>query len=229
MRRNQHDPRIQHLRETAMRHGGLEHPFHEESGKPAFGHPMRGFGDFPPGPPGWGGPYGRGHRGRGRGGRRGRRGDVRAAILVLLGEQPRHGYEIIGEITERSNGLWRPSPGSVYPTLQMLADEGLVTSDDSGGKKLFEVTEKGRATAAKHETNPPWEQIAHDVDPNEVRLREATGTMMAAMKQVSVAGSDAQKGRAADVLDDARRRVYAILGEADSGTQSGEDDPEQDG
>ncbi len=98
---------------------------------------------------GTGGGRGRGHGPgrRGHGGRRSRRGDVRAAILALLAEQPRHGYEIIREIGERSGGFWRPSPGSVYPTLQMLADEGLVTSKDEHGKKLFELTEAGQEAA----------------------------------------------------------------------------------
>src|SRR4051794_24787319 len=108
-----------------------EHPFAQERGRAPFG----GLGDFGPGfGPGFGprGGRGRGHGPgrRGHGGRRSRRGDVRAAILALLAEQPRHGYEIIREIGERSGGFWRPSPGSVYPTLQLLADEGLVVSKD---------------------------------------------------------------------------------------------------
>src|SRR3979490_1158079 len=97
-------------------------------------------------------PAGRGGRGAGRGpgglGGRGRDGGmVRAAILALLAEQPRHGYEIIGEIGERSGGFWKPSPGSIYPTLQLLADEGLVTSTEDNGKRLFELTGEGRAAA----------------------------------------------------------------------------------
>ena len=91
---------------------------------PGFG---RGFGrGFGPG--GFGPGFGPGQRGGRRGGhsRRGRRGDVRAAILVLLAERPMHGYEIIQEVAERSQDLWKPSPGSVYPTLQLLVDEGLI-------------------------------------------------------------------------------------------------------
>ena len=97
--------------------------------------------------------------------RRGKRGDVRAAILVLLADRAMHGYEMIQEISERSGGLWRPSPGSVYPTLQLLVDEGLIVGTESeGSKRLFELTDEGRAAAEKVET-PPWEEIAEGVDP----------------------------------------------------------------
>lgn len=201
-------------------------PGHEARG--AFGPFGRGpFGEFPPGwGPGFpgrpGGP-GRGPHGRGRhGGRRGRRGDVRAAILALLAEQPRHGYEIISEIAERSGGLWRPSPGSIYPTLQLLADEGLVTSRDEGGKKLFELTDEGRAAAERQEGTPPWEQIAQDVDPNEANLRKAGGMLFAAAMQVNHAGTPSQQKRAAEVLNEARRKLYNILGETE--TDAEEDD-----
>ncbi len=199
-------------------------PFPPEHVRPAFGPWARGgFGEFPPPPPGFGpggsgGPGHRRHGRRGPGGRRGKRGDVRAAILALLSEQPRHGYEIIREIGERSGGFWKPSPGSVYPTLQMLADEGLVTSKDEGGKKLFELTETGRAAAEQQDAVPPWEQIAHDVDPVEVNLRKAGATLAAAVMQVMHAGSEAQQARAVDVLNEARRTIYGILGEADDGT-----------
>src|SRR5687768_15394224 len=100
-------------------------------------------GDWPPFfGPGFGrGPWG-GGRGRGRG-RRGRRGDVRTALLALLSERPMHGYEMIQELDERTGGIWRPSPGSVYPTLQMLEDEGLVASTQSEGRKLFTLTDEG--------------------------------------------------------------------------------------
>jgi Transcriptional regulator PadR-like family len=90
------------------------------------------------GPRGFGGPWGR------HGGRR-PRGDVRAAILVLLDEEPRNGYGIMQEIEERSAGAWRPSPGSVYPVLQQLEDEGLVRAAQTGERKLMELTEEGKA------------------------------------------------------------------------------------
>ncbi|MDT7728012.1 MAG: hypothetical protein QOI21_4588 [Actinomycetota bacterium] len=198
----------------------MRRPFPPPHIREAFG-PRGGFGEFPPGwgagPRGRGGPggRGRGHGPGGHGGRRRSRGDVRAAILALLAEQPRHGYEIIGEISERSRGFWTPSPGSIYPTLQMLADEGLVTSTEDNGKRLFELTEEGRAAAAGQDSVPPWEHIAHDADPNEVNLRKAGGTLIAAAIQVSQAGSPGQKARAVDVLNEARRAIYGILGEAE--------------
>ncbi|MEU4670659.1 PadR family transcriptional regulator [Amycolatopsis sp. NPDC023774] len=200
---------------------------HGEHGRPAFGPFGREFGDFGFGP---GGPMGRGRRGhggpggrRGHGPRRGRRGDVRAAILTLLAEQPRHGYEIIREIGERSGGFWKPSPGSIYPTLQMLADEGLVVSKDENGKKLFELTDEGRAAAEQQTGTPPWEHFAEDVDPVEVDLRKAGATLAAAVVQVMRAGSPSQQARVVDVLNDARRSVYSILGEVEETDESTEE------
>ena len=139
-----------------------------------FGFDPRGGFGFGPGGP----------RGRGRGGRgRGKRGDVRAAILKLLVERPMHGYEMIQEIAERSQNLWRPSPGSVYPTLQLLVDEGLLVARESeGSKKLFELTDEGRAAADKIET-PPWQEIADGVEPGHVNLRSAVAQLMGAVAQ----------------------------------------------
>jgi hypothetical protein len=97
----------------------------------------------------------------------------------------------------------------------LLADEGLVTSKEDSGKRLFELTEAGRTAAAGQDTVPPWEHITHDVDPNEVNLRKAGGTLIAAAIQVSQAGSPGQKARAVDVLNEARRLLYGILGEAE--------------
>lgn len=189
------------------------------------------FGGWPGGPgfgPGFGGPAGpggpgrrRGHR-HGPGGRRSRRGDVRAAILTLLAERPMHGYEMIQEITERSGHNWRPSPGSIYPTLQLLADEGMVDITEDGGKRRYELTDAGRAAAAKHEGTPPWEQIARDVDPADVSLRDAIGQLMGATAQVANAASERQKRRAIEVLNEARRELYAILGEAEPDEADGE-------
>ncbi len=221
---------------------GHEHPFGRGE-RPIFGDPRAPFGapearggvPFPPFPPGpWPGPGGPGggpggfpfggfpgghgpRRGRGRGhggpGRRSRRGDVRAAILTLLTDRPMHGYEMIQEITERSGELWRPSPGSVYPTLQLLVDEGLITDEGQGSRRLYALTDEGRAAAAKIET-PPWEQIARDADPKDVNLRDAIGQLMGATVQVAQAATDSQKTRAVEVLNEARRELYAILGEA---------------
>src|SRR4051812_49557858 len=107
------------------------------------------------GPP----PWGRGDLGFRR--RRMRRGDVRAAALVLLAEEPRNGYGLMQEIEARSEGAWRPSPGSVYPALQQLEDEGLVRPDESGGRKLFTLTDEGRAYVAANEAElgQPWDAV----------------------------------------------------------------------
>lgn len=133
-----------------------------------------------------------------------------------------HGYEMIQEIKERSGDLWRPSPGSVYPTLQLLADEGLINDEGSGSRRLYALTEEGRAAAAKIET-PPWEEIARDADPRDVSLRDAIGQLMGATVQVGQAATDDQKRRAVEVLNKARRELYAILGE-DTPTEDEADD-----
>ncbi|BBY51131.1 hypothetical protein MARA_45990 [Mycolicibacterium arabiense] len=186
-------------------------------GGPGFG-PGFGFGGgFGPGGPGFGfGPGGRGgRRGGPRGGGRGRRGDVRAAILTLLVERPMHGYEMIQEINERSQQLWKPSPGSVYPTLQLLVDEGLIVSTESdGSKKLFELTDDGRATAEKIET-APWDAITQDADPGAVNLRSAVGQLMGAVAQSAHAASPDQQQRVVDIVNNARREIYQILGETE--------------
>ncbi|MGW1229849.1 PadR family transcriptional regulator [Streptomyces sp. NPDC001478] len=174
------------------------------------------FGQF--GPPFGGGPFGGGpFGGRGRGGGRGRarRGDVRASILALLKDRPMHGYEMIQEIGERSGGAWRPSPGSVYPTLQMLEDEGLIVSESEGGKKLFTLTEAGRAEA---ESGPdaPWEEAGRGVDWESLNeVRQAGFGMMEAFGQVWKTGSAEQREKALAVINDARKRLYLIL--ADEG------------
>jgi DNA-binding PadR family transcriptional regulator len=126
-----------------------------------------------------------------------------------------HGYEMIQEIAERSGGLWRPSPGSVYPTLQLLVDEGLIVGTESeGSKRLFELTDEGRAAAEKVET-PPWDEIAEGVDPGQVNLRNAVGQLMGAVAQSAYAASEEQQARIVDIVNNARREVYNILGETD--------------
>ncbi|MFG1931810.1 PadR family transcriptional regulator [Mycobacterium sp. NPDC048908] len=170
--------------------------------------PRAGFGfGFGPGGP----------RGRGRGGRgRGKRGDVRAAILKLLAERPMHGYEMIQEIGERSQNLWRPSPGSVYPTLQLLVDEGLIiTTESDGSKKLFELTDEGRSAVEKIET-APWDEIAEgfkDEAPGHLNLRAAIGQLMGAAAQSAHTATEDQQARIVDILNNARREIYGILGE----------------
>lgn len=120
---------------------------------------------------------------------------------------------MIQEIAERSNGLWKPSPGSVYPTLQLLADEGLVRANDSdGSKKLFELTDDGRG-AAEQLSTPPWEEIAEGVDPGHINLRTAARQLFGAVAQSAHAASAEQQQRITDVLNNARREIYGILGE----------------
>ncbi|MGG8408955.1 PadR family transcriptional regulator [Streptomyces sp. 12297] len=169
------------------------------------------FGPF--GPPFGGGPFGRG--GRGGPHRRARRGDVRASILALLSDRPMHGYEMIQEIGERSGGAWKPSPGSVYPTLQMLEDEGLITSESEGGKKLFTLTEAGRAEA---ETGPdaPWEEAGRGVDWDSMNeVRQAGFGLMEAFGQVFKTGTPEQRRKALAVIGDARKKLYLILADED--------------
>jgi DNA-binding PadR family transcriptional regulator len=138
-------------------------------------------------------------------------------VLLLLNERPMHGYEMIQEITERSGGWWRPSPGSVYPTLQLLADEGLITTDQQSGKRLYSLTDAGKAVAAEQDKTPPWDQATDDVDANDVALREAAATLMAATMQVGAAGSQELRATAVKVLVEARRQLYLLL--ADAGTE----------
>ncbi len=154
-----------------------------------------GFGPFGPGPGGqWGG-------------------DVRAAILALLAEEPRNGYQIIQEISERSGGAWRPSPGAVYPALQQLADEGLIRGEEGDGRKTFRLTPEGEAYIAEHadEVNAPWEAMTADFSGNVGELLRQAAQTGAALMQVVHTGSDAQVAAAHQVLADTRRRLYTIL------------------
>jgi DNA-binding PadR family transcriptional regulator len=138
-----------------------------------------------------------------------------------------HGYEMIQEIKERSGDLWRPSPGSVYPTLQLLADEGLIHDEGTGSRRLYALTDEGREAAAKIET-PPWEEIARDVDPRDVSLRDAIGQLMGATVQMAQAATDDQKRRAVDILNKARRELYTILGEDTSAEDDTAEEEETD-
>ncbi|MEU9882939.1 PadR family transcriptional regulator [Streptomyces phaeochromogenes] len=194
-------------------------------GRGGPGHPGRGgfegrrsaFGPFGPGfgGPGFGpGPWGgRGGRGGPRG--RARRGDVRASILALLKDRPMHGYEMIQEIAERSGGAWKPSPGSVYPTLQLLEDEGLISSATEGGKKLFSLTDAGR-TAADEGPDAPWEDAGRGVDWEALSdIRQAGFGLMEAFGQVWKTGSKEQREKALTVINDARKKLYLILADED--------------
>jgi DNA-binding PadR family transcriptional regulator len=176
-------------------------------------HGHRGWG------PGFGGPpFGRGPRAR--------RGDVRAALLVLLEEEPRNGYGLMQEIERRSEGVWRPSPGSVYPALQQLEDEGLVRAVERGGRREFELTDEGRAHVEEHraELSEPWAQVAGEMGSGVFELRALAGQVTAALMQVAFTGSDAQVEEAKKVLGDARRALYGILAEDEPREAGGDEE-----
>lgn len=153
-------------------------------------------------------------RGRGRGGR-GRRGDVRAAILLLLEDRPMHGYELIQQIAEKSNGTWKPSPGSIYPALSQLEDEGLVLIDKVAGRKTAALTAEGRRHVDDHRADlgSPWDDVADSVGIDARDLRALIGQLMGAAGQVAGVGTVRQVDQAAEVLIEARRSLYRILAE----------------
>lgn len=140
------------------------------------------------------------------------RGDVRTAVLALLAEQPMHGYQIIREIDERSGGSWKPSPGSVYPTLQLLTDEGLITAQESDGRKTYSLTEAGRAVAGEtSEKSAPWESTSARDNSRHGALPKAGIDLAQAVAQVGRSGSPEQVKEAVAVLEDARRKLFSIL------------------
>ncbi|HLY48309.1 MAG TPA: PadR family transcriptional regulator [Solirubrobacteraceae bacterium] len=184
-------PRTRHLERHAF--GPYGHPFADPTARGHNRGPGRGFG------------------GGGRGRRR-RRGDVRAGLLMLLAEEPRNGYQLMQAIEDRSGGLWRPSPGAVYPSLAQLEDEGLIRPIDRDGNKLFEITEAGREhLQERHDDTPPWEQSGESAPIGD--LRTHMKQVAIAMAQVARAGNEDQVQRAAEVLSEARRKLYLILAE----------------
>ncbi|MFE2955347.1 PadR family transcriptional regulator [Nocardia tengchongensis] len=195
-----------------MRRGGPRGP-RGEFGPHRHGH-GRGFGpDFGPGF----GPGPHFGRGRGRGGR-GRRGDVRAAILLLLQERPMHGYELIQQIRERSEDVWRPSPGSIYPALAQLEDEGLVLIEKVSGRKTAKLTESGVefVEANRADLGDPWQDVKDNVGDQALDLRGLVGQLLGAVAQVASVGTPDQAAKAAEVLTEARRSLYRILAEDDT-------------
>ena len=164
----------------------------------------------------WGGPpwaAGAGWGGRGGGRRRMRRGDIRQALLRALLDGPAHGYEVMRRLEERSGGLWRPSAGSVYPTLQLLEEQGLLTSREEGGKRVYELTDEGRADIdATAASGPPWETAAGPAS-GRPALRDAVVQLHLAAKQVAMAADEARVERATAVLKEARQKLYQLLAE----------------
>lgn len=177
-------------------------------GGPHFGGP---FGGPPMGGPGFGPGPGFGRRGRSK------RGDIRTAVLALLNEQPMHGYQIITELESRSQGAWRPSPGSVYPTLQALEDQGLVRSVEVEGRKVVELTAEGRtaAEAVVASGTSPWEEAMADVGDAPFKVFELVRQIATASKEVVRAGSKRQVAEATKALAETRKRLYQILAEDD--------------
>jgi DNA-binding PadR family transcriptional regulator len=166
-----------------------------------------------PGPPGF--------RGMRRG-RRIRRGDVRAAILLLVEEPPRNGYQIMQEVQERSDGVWRPSPGSVYPALSQLEDEGLIRSEEGDGRKLFALTDAGRAYVQERgeDKRAPWEQMSGEVSDEAHELGKLMREVGFAFVQVMRTGGAEQMGKAREVLSATRRDLYRILADGEPGGES---------
>lgn len=179
------------------RRGGPEGPF----------GPFGPFGDDP-----FGGPP-----------RRQRRGDIRFALLELLAEQPRHGYDLIKELERRFGGFYRPSPGSVYPTLQLLEDEGHLTSETVEGKRVYTITDSGRQLLSEREPGrhggpgrPPFGPMGGREELGE--LRRSAGALVDVVMQAARHGTPEQVKAVIQILERARREVYSALAADAPGT-----------
>jgi DNA-binding PadR family transcriptional regulator len=227
----QHHPGRKRFDSPGADGGGRQH-------HPPFGGPLDspfGGGGEGPGPFGGGPHHGRGRsrpdRGEPRGPRRGRRGgraargDVRTALLILLAEEPMHGYQLMQAVADRTDGAWRLSPGAVYPTIAQLEDEGLVQVTAEGGRKLVTLTETGRALLASLGDVDPFAAFTSG-DDDSPDLRALLGELMGAAHQLGRVGDADQLTAAARVLNDARRALYLIL--AGQPEQSPVDDPQGD-
>jgi DNA-binding PadR family transcriptional regulator len=195
-------------------HYNTHHDFHQHD-RSDRGAPQRDFGGhghgrghgFGPGFPGGFGP-GFGPRGA----RRANKGDVRSALLSLLAENPSNGYGLIKAIAERTSGAWRPSPGSVYPTLQQLVDEGLIVQTGEGRNTQFELSDTGRAYIDEHadELKQAWDAAPGRTDAQSAFF-ESAGKLMGVVGQFRFSATDEQRAAAAEKLDEARRALYLIL------------------
>jgi DNA-binding PadR family transcriptional regulator len=176
----------------------------------AYGH-WGMFAGPPFGPPWWAGGA------RGWRGPKARRGDVRAAILGVLAEQPMNGYQIIQEIASRSSGVWKPSPGSIYPTLQQLEDEGLVRVEDDGGRRVYTLTDEGRGYVNEQadEVSAPWQAMS-EAGEDDDGLKPLIGQVAGAVWQIVATGTPEQQAKGRDALVELRRKLYSILAEDDA-------------
>jgi DNA-binding PadR family transcriptional regulator len=146
---------------------------------------------------------------------------VRTAALMLLAEEPRNGYQIMQELEERSDGLWRPSPGSVYPALAQLEDEGLIRSQETEGRKLFHLTEAGQKAVDERaaDATAPWDQMSHGMSSEMVELGALMKEVALASAQVMRVGGAQQIAEAKTVLADTRKALYRILAEGESAAE----------
>ncbi len=192
-----------HDRDGGRSHRRAHHPRHP-------GRPGR--------PGGPGGPEGPHHRRGGRG--RAPRGDVRTAILLLLAEEPMHGYQLMQAIADRSGGAWTPSPGAVYPAISLLEDEGLVSVTAEAGRKLVALTDAGREHVESRREGWP-DPFGGSGGPNPGSdLRGLLEQVHGAARQVARTGTEAQVAAAATILGDARRALYLVLAEGPDATDA---------
>jgi DNA-binding PadR family transcriptional regulator len=199
------------------RHGPRSAPWDKGRGRPKGPWEWHGGPGAPGGP--WGAWWPGGPSGSPRGPKAGR-GDVRAAILALLREGPRNGYQIMSEIEERSDGAWRPSPGAVYPALSQLADEGLIEAEESGGKRTFRLTDEGRQYVQDHPeaARAAWESMTQE--PGEVPgLFVQAARLGGAIVQMAREGTPQQIHEAEATLEQARRTIYQILADQEHGEE----------
>ena len=150
-----------------------------------------------------------------RRGPRARRGDVRTALLLLLAEEPRNGYQLMQELEERSGGVWRPSPGSVYPALAQLEDEGLVRTEEHEGRRTFVLTDAGRAYVDDRpaEAVAPWDELSGAVDDDVAAFGAELRQVATAAVQIGQAGTSGQIAEARKILAEARKALYRLLAE----------------
>ncbi len=124
-----------------------------------------------------------------------------------------HGYEMINRISEKTGGLWSPSPGSVYPTLQLLEETGLIEGSDDDGKRRYSITDEGRKASAERKGPLPWDSFNEEDKSGHRALFISARQLASAVQQTAGSGTEEQRERVREILEDARKRVYAILAE----------------